>query len=106
MFSPNDGQALSSQDMVQIHESAKRVAKSSAVTARFLPQLLVRNDLVIDYLAQGRDYDLTSVERAVHEGNMQFEKGIKIIMCSKFCRKSGRRTQHAAGRCCEARLEV
>ncbi len=41
---------------------------------RFLPQLCGVNDLVIDFMSQGADYDIISVERALHEGNEFFER--------------------------------
>lgn len=41
---------------------------------RFLPQLSC-NDYVIDFLTQGADYDIPSVERAVHEANLVFDAG-------------------------------
>eukprot|EP00392_Amoebophrya_sp_AT5.2_P005245 g5254.t1 len=42
---------------------------------RFVPQLPNVNDLVIDYMTHGNDYDPLTVERAVMEANVLFDRG-------------------------------
>ncbi len=41
---------------------------------RFVPQLPGITELVIDFLAQGADFEITTVEKAIYEGNKLFER--------------------------------